>query len=131
MVSSCTASYRAGISASLMSIDLGSVAMLTCCMENINELQRWEDLRKAAMDLGFYATIDRHKIVMHPSMTKITALTKGMVALHSLDELAAWLDGYRWMADYAKQLGWDQQSAEKITREELDRQRIYNVLSKE
>ena len=98
-------------------------------MDHIKEIQRWDDLRKAAIEHGLYATMERNKIVIHPSMSKISSLTAGTASLHSIEEFSAWLDGYVWMASYAKNLGWNLREAENQAREELDRQRILRTLS--
>jgi hypothetical protein len=100
--------------------------------DKFKELERFDKLRSRAMDRGFIVNVDRHKLTITPTVLKVLDHSKrSSMSFLSLEEAEGWLDGYMWMADYAKQLGWDQREAEKITREELDRQRIYNVLSKE
>ena len=96
------------------------------------ELERWEKLRDRAMDRGFMANVDRHKLTITPSALKVLDHSKrGSMSFLSLEEAESWLDGYDWMLKHATNLGWDIKAAEKAAYEHWDRQRIYNTLSKE
>lgn len=93
---------------------------------------KWEELKKLAYDNDFYVMMDRHSIELRAGILKANDCP---IKLHqkfrSLEELEAWLNGALWQRHYSEHLGWDQKRAETEWRDDKDRQRILDVLSRD
>ena len=98
----------------------------------IEILSEFEALRKRALDLEFYLHVDRHGIELRPGLMKaMPDRDKIHVTVDSMEGAHLFLDGLEWQSRYARSLGWDQTQAEKTWREERDRQRILDTLSRD
>jgi hypothetical protein len=98
--------------------------------EKFRELERWEQLQKRAMDRGFILNVDKHKIILNPSVLKVLDHSKrGPVHFFSMEEADSWLAGYDWMLEHATGMGFDLKTAEKNAYDQWDQHRILRVLS--
>lgn len=95
-------------------------------------LAQYEQLRRKASMLDFYVNVDRHGIELRPGLMKaMPDREKSSMVFNSVEEVECFLNGVEWQVGYAKQLGFDQNAAERTWREERDRERILITLSKE
>jgi len=96
----------------------------------LDYLERWERLRSRAQERGFVMNVDRHKIKMTPSITKvIQGPRRQEMQFLGIEEAEHWFDGYDWMLAHAANLGFELKAAERAAMEKYDQDRILRSLS--
>lgn len=99
---------------------------------DLSFLERFEKLRRRAMDMHFNVSVERTHIEIKPGLLKATdLLTAKTLRMDTVEELERFLDGVDWQRGYARELGFDERMAERTWWEERDRKRILETLSKD
>lgn len=95
-------------------------------------LERFDKLRRRAMGMDFDVKVERTHLEVSPNLLKATDKSAPRsVRMDTVEELESFLDGVEWQKAYARDLGFDERSAEREWWEERDRKRILDTLSKE
>jgi hypothetical protein len=99
---------------------------------DLSFLERFEKLRRRAVDMHFDVRVERTHIEIKPGLLKATDVrTAKTLRMDTVEELERFLDGVDWQRGYARELGFDERLAELNWWEERDRKRILENLSKD